>query len=142
MYELQRQLAARLKRRNTAPVLLHVGPLGGFGFFEQLRGAELHLVAALQKSRLDEIPEQRVRPVGARAELGVELARDKPWRVRQLDDLDKAAVRRKAAEDHAGLAHHLAVLVVELEDVAVPLVDDLLSVRPMSVRSGQQLAGV
>src|SRR5205809_4806879 len=115
---------------------------GGLGFLQQLRGTKLHLVAAVQERRLDEIAEKRMRPVGSRAELRVELAGNEPGVVGELDDLDQAAVRREPAEDHPGLAHHLAVLVVELEAVTMPLVDDLFPVRPVRVRTRQQLARV
>src|SRR5258706_14502720 len=64
------------------------GLLGAFGLFQQLRRAKLHLVdAALQESSPDEVPEQRVRAVRPRAELGVELAPHEPRAIRQLDDL-------------------------------------------------------
>src|SRR5256884_104422 len=79
--------------------------LGCLGFFQQLRGTKLHLVdPALQERRPHEIAEQRVRPVRARAELRVELARDKPRVVGELDDLDQASVGREPAEHHAPLA--------------------------------------
>src|SRR5581483_11973394 len=95
--------------------------------FQQLRRPQLHLVdAALQERRPHEIAEERVRPVGPRAELGVELARDEPGVARELDDLDEPSVGRQAAEYEPGLAQRLAVLVVELEAVAVALVHDLL----------------
>src|SRR5260370_25986235 len=67
--------------------------LGAFGLFEQLRGAELHLVdAALQEGRADEVAEQRVGAVRSRAELGVELACDKPRMVGQPDDLHQSPI--------------------------------------------------
>src|SRR5919198_3589388 len=100
----------------------------GLSLFEKLYRPKLHLVAALQVRGPDEIAEERVRPVRPRAELGVELARHEPGVVGQLDDLDQAAIRRQTAEDHPRLVHHLAVLVVELETVAVPLVHDLFAV--------------
>src|ERR1051325_2507125 len=107
-----------------------MGPLGRrLWLFQQLRRPELHLVAALEESSLDEILEQRVRSIGTGTELWVELARHEPRMIRQLDDLNQATVGRHAAEDHAVLVHHLAVLVVELEAVPVPLVDDLLPIR-------------
>src|SRR5437773_4354790 len=115
-----------------------MGSAGGLGLLQQLRGSKLHLVAALQERRLDEIAEKRMRPVRSRAELGMELAGHEPGVVGELDDLDQAAVRREPAEDHPGLAHHLAVLVVELEAVTMPLVDDLFPVRPVRVRTRQE----
>src|SRR6266567_6645682 len=93
----------------------------------QLRRAQLHLVdAAGADGRPDEVPEERVRPLGPAAQLRVELAGHEPRVVGQLDDLDEPAVRREAAQDEARLLQHLPVLVVELEAVAVALVDHLL----------------
>src|SRR5438094_4533190 len=89
---------------------------GGLGLL-QLRGTKLHLVAALQERRLDEIAEKRMRPVRSRAELGMELAGHEPGVVDELDDLDQTAVGREPAEDHPRLAHHLPAFVVELEAV-------------------------
>src|SRR5712691_8951993 len=109
----------------------------------QLRGAELHLVdPAGADGGGHEVPEQRVRPLRPAAELRVELAGDEPRVVGELDDLDEPAVGREAAEEHPGLMQHLAVLVVELEPVAVPLVHDLLAVCLLGERPRRQLAGV
>src|SRR5690348_6030385 len=117
--------------------------LRGLGFFQQLSGTKLHLVdAALQERGPHEIAEQRVRPVRPGAELGVEQARHEPRVIGQLDALDQAPVRRKPAEDHPVLAHHLAVFIVELEAVTVTLLHDLLTVRLVRVRAGQELARV
>src|SRR5712664_3110376 len=105
---------------SAAPIF---GVLGSFGLFEQLRGAELHLVdAALQEGCTDEVAEQRVGAVRSRAELRVELARDEPRMVGQLDDLHQSTIGRHPAEHHPRLAERFAVLVVELEAVAVALV--------------------
>ena len=65
---------------------------------------------------------------GAALELGVELAGHEPRVVLELDDLDEPAVRRLAGQEHAGRLQRLAVAVVDLEAVAVPLVDDLFAV--------------
>src|SRR5712664_596688 len=117
--------------------------LVAFGLFEQLRGAELHLIdAALQESRTHEVAEQRVRAVRSRAKLGVELGRHEPGVVGQLDDLHQAPVRRHAAENHPRLTERLAVLVVELEAVAVALVHDLFTVSLVSERSREKLAWI
>src|SRR5207302_8265022 len=76
--------------------------LGCLGLFEQLGGTKFHLVdPALEEGGPHEIAEQRVRPAWARSKLRMELARDEPRVVGQLDDLDEATVRRKPAEDHA-----------------------------------------
>src|SRR5437868_3099238 len=120
-----------------------MGLLGVLGFFQQLCGTELHLVdAALQESRAHEIAEERVRAVGSRAKLRVELARDKPGVVGQLDDLDEPSIGRHAAEHHARFAHHLAVLVVELEAVAMALVHDLFPIRLVGAGAWLELAWV
>src|SRR5438105_10963182 len=96
----------------------------GLGLFQQIGGPKLHLVAALQERGLDEVTEQWVRSVRPRAELGVELACDEPRVILELDDLHESTSGTQPAEDHPGLVHHLAVLVVELEAMAVPLVHD------------------
>jgi hypothetical protein len=62
--------------------------------------------------------------------------------VGQLDDLDEPAVWRDAAEDHARFAHGFTVLVVELEAVAMALVNHLLAVGLVGERAGEQLARV
>src|SRR5213592_545435 len=48
----------------------------------------------------DESREQRVGPRRPRLELGVELAADEPWMIRQLDDLHERAVGREAGAAH------------------------------------------
>ena len=83
-----------------------------------------------------------MRPVGPRAELRVELARDEPRVVGELDDLDQPSIRRDAAEGHPGVAKHLSILVVELEAMAVPFVHDLLAVGLVRQRAGHELAWV
>ena len=79
-------------------------------------------------SRADEFAEERVRPVRAAAELGVELDADEEGVVPQLHDLDEAAVRRDAAGDQPGLGQLLAVGVVELEAVAVAFATSSIAV--------------
>src|SRR5256885_14690658 len=134
------ELDAHAPRTHTA-ARSSAAPLVTVGLFQQLRRAQLHLVdAALQERGAHEIPEQRVRAVRARAELRMELARHEPWMPGQLDDLDQAAGRRHAAEHHARVSKHLAVLVVELEAVAVPLVHDLLAVSPVRKGARHELA--
>src|SRR5687767_9808007 len=46
----------------------------------------------LVNRRLDEAVEERMRPIGSRAELRVELRGHEPWVVAQLDDLDQPTV--------------------------------------------------
>src|SRR5579872_1645384 len=134
----------RASEEGMAPRCCSMDPrLGSIGLFQELGGAQFHLVdAALQERGADEVPEQRVRPVRPGAELGVELARHEPRVLRQLDDLDQSPVGRHAAEDHPVLVHHLAVLVVELEAMAVALVDDFLAISLERARARQQLARV
>src|SRR4029077_4749890 len=87
-----------------------------FPFVQQLCWSEFHLVdATLQERRTHEIAEQRVRTVGSRSKLGMELCRHEPRVIRQLDDFHEAPVGRHAAEDHPSLSERFAVLVVELE---------------------------
>ena len=117
--------------------------LAAFSLFQQLRRPQLHLVdAALEERRAHEVAEQGMRPVRPRPELRMELAGHEPRMVRELDDLDETAVWRDAAEDHPGLAEHLAVLVVELEAMAVALVHDLLAVCLVGESARGQLARV
>src|SRR5207244_254607 len=99
--------SSRCASKEGTPLLCcSIFVLGCLGFFQQLRGTKLHPVdPALQERRPRDIAEQRVRPVRARAELRVELARDKPRVVGELDDLDQASVGREPAEHHAPLAH-------------------------------------
>src|SRR5437867_13015242 len=102
--------------------------VGLLGFLQQLRRPQLELIAALAVGGLDEIAEERMRPVWTRPEPGEKLAGHEPGVIRERDDPDEAAVRRKPAEDHPRLVHHFAVLVVELDAGAVTVVSDLLTV--------------
>src|SRR5450759_4777834 len=97
----QRQARDALRTRGSPSWVAPRG-LSSFGFLDQLRGTELHLVdAALQEGRANEIAEEWVRPVGAGTELRVELAGDEPRVAGELDYLDEPAVGRHAAENHA-----------------------------------------
>lgn len=60
---------------------------------------------------------------GAALELGVELAADVPGVIAELNHLDELAIRRQAAQHHARGDESLAVGVVDLEAVAVALLD-------------------
>ena len=83
----------------------------------------------------DESVEERVRPVRPAAELRMELAGHEPGMVLELDDLDQSAVRRLPGQDHPGSFQERAIAVVDLEAVAVALVDELRAVdrvRPSS----------
>ena len=68
----------------------------------------------------------------------MELTGDEPRMIGELDDLDEAPVRRLAGQDHAGGLKRLAVAVVHLEAMAVSLVDDLLAVYLVGLRTGRQ----
>ena len=94
------------------------------------------------EGRRHEPVEQRVRPLGPRLELRVELAGHEPRVVLELDDLDEPAVGRLAGQHHAGRLERLAVAVVHLEAVAMPLVDDLLAVDRGGLRAGRQLGRI
>ena len=76
-----------------------------------------------------------MRPVGTGLELGVELAGHEPRMVRQLDDLDQAAIGRLTGQHHARTLERRAIAVVHLEPVAVSLVDDLLAVDRRGLRA-------
>ena len=69
---------------------------------------------------------------GTTLELGMGLARDKPWMLTfgKLDHLDKTVVRREATDDEscAPLGQLLAEGVVDLIAMAMALVDELLAI--------------
>ena len=67
---------------------------------------------------------ERVRAPGPGQELGVELDAHHEVVAVHLHDLDEAAVGREAGGAQAGGPQVLPVGVVELEAVAVPLLDD------------------
>src|SRR5205823_1120712 len=94
-------------------------------------------LARAPERRLDELTEKRCRPRRPRLELGVELRGHEPRVVRQLDDLDEAALLEGAADDQAGVDEPLAVGVVDLVAVAVTLCDHRLAAvdlaRPAAV---------
>src|SRR5262245_34534170 len=84
--------------------------------------------AAPLERRRDELAEERRGPRRARLELGMELARDEPGMVGQLDDLDEAALLERPRHHEPVLDELLAVLVVDLVAVAMALVDDVVVV--------------
>src|SRR5205814_8333612 len=73
--------------------------------------------------RGDELTEERCRPGRPRLELGMELRRDEPWVLGQLDDLDEAPLLERPADGKTGLDQHVPVGVVDLVAVPVPLGD-------------------
>src|SRR5207248_3181083 len=66
----------------------------------------------------DEIAEQRCGPRRARLELRVELARDEPGVVGQLDDLDEASLLERPRHDEPRLDEPRPEMVVHLVTVA------------------------
>src|SRR5262249_6880655 len=87
-----------------------------------VRHASPETFLMLEGSR-DEGAEQGVRLRRLRPELGVELRPHEERVVPDLDDLDELPVGREPREDRPLLLEPVAVGVVELEAVAVPLVD-------------------
>ena len=75
----------------------------------------------------DELAEERLGPVRARVELGVELGGDEEGVVGQLDHLDQALVGRGAAGDQALVLELAPQEHVHLVTVTVALVDDALA---------------
>jgi len=92
--------------------------------------------------RAHELPEQRVRPRGARAELRVELPRHEEGMAGQLDDLDEAPVGRQAREHEPAPREDLVVHGVHLEPVPVTLVHDGLAVGGGGDRSRHEVTGL
>src|SRR6187200_2376422 len=91
--------------------------------------------AGALESRGDELAEERRRARRARLELRMELARDEPRVVGELDDLDQSALLERPGHDEPGVDHPLSKLVVHLVAVAVSLVDDRLGVRLQRARA-------
>ena len=83
--------------------------------------------ACALERRPDELAEERRRPRRPRLELRMELRRDEPRMLRQLDDLDEPALLEGAADHEPGLDERLAVGVVDLVAVAVALRDHRLA---------------
>ena len=86
--------------------------------------------------RLHKRLEQRVRPVGAALELGMELRPDHERVFAQLGDLHQPTVGRKAGKHQPIPDQHLAVGVVELEAMAMPLVGVRRAIRGLRARVG------
>src|SRR5664280_667995 len=88
--------------------------------------------------RADEPIEERVRPLGAALELRVELTGDEPGVILQFDDFDEAPGRRLAGQHHTGSLEERTVSVVDLEAMAVPLVNELRAIDHGGLRAGGQ----
>src|SRR5438128_5276155 len=89
--------------------------------------------------RADEVPEERRRARRPRLELRMELARDEPRVVRELDDLDEPAFVDRAGDDESMLDEARPEVVVHLVAVPMPLVDDGLPVRLAGARRVRDL---
>src|SRR5213079_1848519 len=87
--------------------------------------------------RANEAGEQRMAVARGGGELRVELGRQEPRMVRQLDELHQA-VAREAREAQARLAVALQVVVVELEAVPVPLHDRIAPVDLARAGAGRE----
>ena len=66
----------------------------------------------------------------------MELARDEPRVIRELDDLDEPALLERPRDDEARFDEQRAEVVVDLVPVPVPLVNDGLAVRVVRLRIG------
>src|SRR5438309_1936712 len=92
---------------------------------------------AQRACRANEAGEQRMAVARGGGELRVELGRQEPRMVRQLDELHQA-VAREAREAQARLAVALEVVVVELETVSVPLHDRIAPVDLARAGAGRE----
>ncbi len=79
---------------------------------------------------------------GTALELGVELATHVPRVAAQLQDLHQLAIRGDTTDAQPVPLQSLPILVVELEAVAVALVDHGLTVFRRRSRAGHELTGV
>src|SRR5690606_26290632 len=79
-----------------------------------------------------EAREQRVRRHRPALELRMELTADEVGVIVELDDLDQAVVGAHAAQAEARGLERLAIVVVDLEAVAMPLADE---VAPVELRA-------
>ncbi len=67
--------------------------------------------------------EQRMRGIWARLKLWMELGRNKPGMIAQLDDFDETSVRRVTRHDETIGLKLLSKLVVKLESMPMALQD-------------------
>ena len=88
----------------------------------------------------DEFAEQRVRPVRAAAELGMELDADEERMVFELHDFDQLAVGRNAAGNQSGPGQRFAIIVVDLKAMPVALGNGGRAVGRGRFGAGHQLA--
>ena len=101
--------AAQVGEELREPGLLGLGRRASRAVGRLLRADLLRAPLARAAQRgVDELPEQRRRPLGPGLELRVELGRDEERVVVDLDDLDQALVRRRAGDHQAGGLEPLA----------------------------------
>src|SRR5882762_9553301 len=96
-------------------------------------------LARAGKCGTDEVAEEGRGPRRTRLELRMELARDEPRMVGQLDDLDQAAFLERSGDHQASLRERRPIVVVDLVTVPVALVHDRLAVRVMRTSSVDHL---
>src|SRR5574341_204441 len=77
-----------------------------------------------------------------RFKLGMELAAEEPGMAFELDDLDKVAIRRQAAQHHAFGAELSSIAIIEFIAMAVAFGDLLLAVELRRQRLVLQNAGI
>src|SRR5258707_7295010 len=82
-----------------------------------------------------ELAEERRRARRRRLDLRMELRRDEPGMVRQLDDLDQPPLLERAADHEATVEQLLSIGVVHLVAMAMPLGDHRLAVDLAGARS-------
>lgn len=87
-----------------------------------------------------ESAEERVRMARPRLQLGMELHRDEPGVVGNLEHLDQTVLGADPGEDHPPLLQRGAVGVVELIAVPVALLDQLLPVGSEGAACGGDAA--
>jgi hypothetical protein len=77
---------------------------------------------------------QRVGMARARVVLGMELSRQKPGMMLELNDLHQPAVGRKTAQDQSVLGEVIPVGIVEFVPVTMPFTNLKAAVRVMRAR--------
>src|SRR6266436_6180930 len=109
---------------------VHAAVRSGAGRLRELRGA-------LRARRPDETAEQRVPVARGGGELRVELRRQEPRVVGQLDHLHQA-VAREPREAHARLPIAVEVVVVEFIAVPMALHDGIAAIELARARAGPE----
>ena len=83
-----------------------------------------------------------MRVVRARLELRMCLRGDEPRVILDLDHLDEAVIRQRAGDDQSLLLQGAAELIVELEAVAMALMDEVRAICLFSMRAIGERAGI